>query len=192
MSCLFVIWLGDRPIEKLFTSLRICLWLNIFNKLSNETKHLFLLMFDEETNRNFIDIVIHKLHLLENQQIYFLNKLESNPFDDEEFVKSQSNLISFDKDHRLVVNIEHVDSDYLLKSSKDTSSIDLVRVPDEYRLFEKLNSLGKLVENMRDTRIIHLCDFQSQYQCELFVILSNIFYPNLKHVGFSFEFFCIK
>lgn len=78
-------------------------------------------MFDEEMNRSLLDITIQKLNLFENQKIYFVDKLQSNcQFD--EIVKNKPNLISFDNDHRLIVNIEHVDNDYLLKSTKETTS----------------------------------------------------------------------
>ena len=60
----------------------------------------------------------------------------------------------------------------------------LVRIPDDSRLFDKLSSLEQVLEKCQQTelKIVHFCDFQSQYQCELFVILFRIIYPKYIHL----------
>jgi hypothetical protein len=80
----------------------------------------------------------------------------------------------------------------------------LVRLPDNNRLFDKLYSFGKLLEGklkfiknfifkyfaLDEMNIIHLCDFQFQYQCELFGILSKIIYPKYSHLKQVHNFCC--
>jgi hypothetical protein len=120
MSHLFVFWLGDKPIEKAFTSLRIILWANVLNRLLSQPKSSFLMMFHPDTSRSFIDL-FHNLHFLDDEEQDFL---QISSADQQQTIEKQlqsSNLISYDGDNRMLVNIEHVDSDYLLKSSNDTS-----------------------------------------------------------------------
>ncbi|CAF4496183.1 unnamed protein product [Rotaria sp. Silwood2] len=178
MTYLFVIWLGEKPIEKVFTSLRIILWSNVLNKIFHQTKNSFLMMFDNDLNRSFIDL-IQKLNLINDEEQYFLEISTNDQQQTIENLLKNSKFISHDNDNRLIVNIEHVDNDYLLKSSKDIS----IRIPDDNRLFDKLYTFGKVLEKYKDEiQIIHICDFQSQYQCELFVILSKIIYMNYSHL----------
>jgi hypothetical protein len=121
MTYLFVIWLGEKPVEKIFTSLRIILWSGVLNKLVDQSKNSFLMMFDTDINRSFIDL-IDKLNLINDEEQYFL-EISSN--DQQQTIENRlrnSNFISYDNDNRLLINIEHVDKDYLLKSSKETSS----------------------------------------------------------------------
>jgi hypothetical protein len=120
MNYLFVIWLGEKPIERVFTSLRIILWSNVLNKLLNQSKNSFLMMFDIDINRSFVDLM-DKCNLMKDEKQDFL-EISSN--DQQKTIENRlknSALISYDNDNRLIVNIEHVDNDYLLKSSKDTS-----------------------------------------------------------------------
>jgi len=122
MNYLFVIWLGEKSIEKVFTSLRIILWSNVLNKLLNQSKNSFLMMFDSDINHLFIDF-LHQLNLMKDEEQYFL---EISPNDQQQTIENllkNSKFISYDNDNRLMMNIEQVDNDYLLKSSKDTSSI---------------------------------------------------------------------
>jgi len=122
MSYLFVIWLGEKPIDKIFTSLRIILWSNVLNKLLNQTKNSFFMMFDNDINQSFIDL-LHKFNLMKDEEQNFL-EISSN--DQQQIIENllkNSKFISYDNENRLMVNIEHIDNDYLLKSSKDTSSI---------------------------------------------------------------------
>jgi DNA-binding transcriptional regulator/RsmH inhibitor MraZ len=122
MSYLFVIWLGEKPIDKVFTSLRIILWSNVLNKLLNQTKNSFFMMFDNDINQSFIDL-LHKFNLMKDEEQNFL-EISSN--DQQQIIENllkNSKFISYDNENRLMVNIEHIDNDYLLKSSKDTSSI---------------------------------------------------------------------
>ncbi|CAF1424737.1 unnamed protein product [Adineta steineri] len=181
MTYLFVIWLGEKPIEKVFTSLRIILWSNVLNKLVDQSKNSFLMMFDSDINRSFIDL-IHKLDLMNDDEQYFLEISSNEQQQTIEKRLKNSSLISTDNDDRLTVNIEHVDNDYLLKSSKETS----IRIPDDNRLYDKLYSFEKILNKYQvcldEINIIHICDFQSQYQCELFVILSKILYSNYFHL----------
>jgi len=121
MKYLFVIWLGEKPIEKVFTSLRIILWSNVLNKLLNQSKNSFLMMFDRDINHLFIDF-IHQLNLMKDEEQYFL-EISSN--DQQQIIENllkNSKFISYDNDNRFIINIEHVDNYYLLKSSKDISS----------------------------------------------------------------------
>ncbi len=120
MNYLFVIWLGEKPIERVFTSLRIILWSNVLNKLLDQSKNSFLMMFDVDINRSFVDLM-DKYNLMKDEKQDFL-EISSN--DQQQTIENRlknSTLISYDNDNRLIVNIEHVDNDYLLKSSKDTS-----------------------------------------------------------------------
>lgn len=120
MNYLFVIWLGEKPIERVFTSLRIILWSNVLNKLLNQSKNSFLMMFDIDINRSFVDL-LDKCNLMKDEKQDFL-EISSN--DQQKTIENRlknSTLISYDNDNRLIVNIEHIDNDYLLKSSKDTS-----------------------------------------------------------------------
>ncbi|CAF0838903.1 unnamed protein product [Rotaria sordida] len=169
---------SEKPIEKVFTSLRIILWSNVLNKIFHQSKNSFLMMFDSNQNRSFIDL-IHQLNLINDEEQYFL---EISSYDQQQTIENflkNSKFISYDNDNRLIVNIEHVDNDYLLKSSKDTS----IRIPDDNRLFDKLYTFGNILNKYKDEiQIIHICDFQSQYQCELFVILSKIIYMNYSHL----------
>ncbi|CAF1111220.1 unnamed protein product [Adineta steineri] len=181
MTYLFVIWLGEKPIEKVFTSLRIILWSNVLNKLVDQSKNSFLMMFDSDVNRSFIDL-IHKLDLMNDDEHYYLEISSNEQQQTIEKRLKNSNLISIDNDNRLTVNIEHADNDYLLKSSKETS----IRIPDDNRLYDKLYSFERVLNKYQvcldEINIIHICDFQSQYQCELFVILSKILYSNYSHL----------
>ena len=92
MSYLFVIWLGEKPIEKVFTAFRVLLWSNVLNKLVHPTKSSFLMMFDSDMNRSFVEL-IQKLKLMnDNEEQNFLqistndqqqtieNLLKSSPF----------------------------------------------------------------------------------------------------------------
>lgn len=120
MSYLFVIWLGEKPIEKVFTSLRISLWSNVLNKILNGSKNRVLMMFDNDTNRSFINL-LERLDLINEEDHSFL---EISSHDQQQIIENllnNSKLISYDEDNRLMVNIEHVDKDYLLKSSNETS-----------------------------------------------------------------------
>ena len=135
MKHLFVIWLSENPIEKVFTSLRILLWSNVLNKLLDQSRNDFLLMFDEDTNQSFIEIM-NKLNLMKNEEKYVLEIITNDQQERIEKSFQNSKLISFDQDNRLLVNIEHIDNDYLLKSTKDSS----VRLPDDIRLFDKFYS----------------------------------------------------
>ncbi|CAF4733423.1 unnamed protein product, partial [Rotaria socialis] len=169
---------SEKPIEKVFTSLRIILWSNVVNKILRQSKNSFLMMFDIDTNRSIIDL-IEKFNLLNDEEQYFLEISSNDQQEKIETLLKSSKLISHDDDQRLLVNIEHVDQDYLLKSSKETS----VRIPDDNRLLDKLYTFGKILDKYKDeVQIIHVCDFQSQYQCELFVILSKIIYQNYSHL----------
>jgi len=117
MNYLFVIWLGEKPVEKVFTSLRIILWTNVLNKLLYPSKNLFLLMFDMDIN------FLSQLNLLKDEEQYFL-EISSN--DQQQIIENllkNSPLISYDNDMRMIVNIEHIDNDYLLKSVKESSGI---------------------------------------------------------------------
>ncbi|UJR36413.1 hypothetical protein I4U23_029136 [Adineta vaga] len=184
MNYLFVIWLGEKPIEKVFTSLRILFWSNVLNKLLHQSKNSFLMMFDFDTNHSFIDL-INKLHLMnDNEEQDFLQISSNEQQQIIENLLKNSHSISFDDDNRITINIEHVDRDYLIKSSNETS----IRFPDDPRLFDKLYSFEKILEKYQDSdiHIIHLCDFQFQYQCELFVILSKIIYTKYSHLKQSF------
>lgn len=121
MTYLFVLWLGEKPIEKVFTSLRIVLWSNVLNKLLDKSKNSFLMMFDPDINRSFIDL-IHKLNLMNDEEQNFLEISSNDQQQTIENLLKNSKFISYDNDNRFMVNIEHVDNDYLLKSSKETSS----------------------------------------------------------------------
>ncbi|CAF1147680.1 unnamed protein product [Rotaria magnacalcarata] len=178
MTYLFVIWLGEKPIEKVFTSLRIILWSNVLNKILRQSKNSFLMMFDIDTNRSIIDC-IEKFNLLNDEEQDFLEISSNDQREKIETLLKSSKFISHDDDQRFLVNIEHVDQDYLIKSSKETS----VRIPDDNRLLDKLYTFGKILDKYKaEVQIIHVCDFQSQYQCELFVILSKIIYQNYSHL----------
>jgi signal transduction histidine kinase len=79
------------------------------------------MMFNIDLNRSFIDL-IHNLNLMINEEEYFL---EISSDDQQKIIENllkNSKLISYDNDNRLIINIEHVENDYLLKSSKETSS----------------------------------------------------------------------
>ena len=117
MNYFFVIWLGEKPMEKIFTSLRILLWLNILNKLFNQSKNSFLFMFD-------IDLMewINRLNLLKDEELNFLQISSADQQERFENLLKNSKLISYDNENRLMVNIEEIDNDYLLKSTKDLSS----------------------------------------------------------------------
>lgn len=186
MKYSFVIWLGDKPIEKVFTSLRIILWSNVLNKLLNQTKNSFLFMLDKDQNSLFIDL-IERLNLLNNEDIFYLQISSNDQHESIENLFKTSKVISYDEDNRLMINTEYIDQDYLAKSSKDNTNF--IRLTDENRLYDKLYSLKNLFEQSKDEEndlnIIHLCDFQYQYQCELFGILSKIIHPNLKQVFHS-------
>ncbi|CAF3394700.1 unnamed protein product [Rotaria sp. Silwood1] len=178
MTYLFVIWLGEKPIEKVFTSLRIILWSNVLNKIFYQSKNSFLMMFDSDLNRSFVNLIQY-LNLINDKEKYFLEISSNDQQQTIENLLKNSKFISYDNDNRLIVNIEHIDNDYLLKSSKETS----IRISDDNRLFDKLYTFGKVLDNYKDEiQIIHICDFQSQYQCELFVILSKIIYMNYSHL----------
>ena len=200
MNYLFVNWLGDKPLEKVFTSLRVVLWTNVLNKLLYASNKTFLFTFDQhEENQSFIDC-LKRLELIQDGEQLFL---QSPSNEQQEMMKNRlqtSPLISFDDDQRMLVNIEHVEKDYLLKSSKESSSRwreysltiryhvyvrCLVRVPEDARLFDKFYSFEKAIEGLSSSdqlTIIHCCDFQSQYQCELFVVLSRILLTNYSHL----------
>jgi hypothetical protein len=124
MKYLFVIWLGEKPIEKVFTSLRIILWSNVLNKILNQSKNSFLMMFDSDINRLFIDF-LHQLNLMKNQEQYFLEISSNDQQQTIENLLKNSKFISYDNDNRLMINIEHIDNNYLLKSTNKTSSIRL-------------------------------------------------------------------
>jgi hypothetical protein len=121
MKYLFVIWLSENPIEKVFTSLRIILWSNVLNKLLDQSKNAFLMMFDTDRNHSFMEF-IHKLNIMKDEEQYFLEISTNDQQEMMENILKTSKFISFDHDNRLMINIEHVDNDYLLKSSKDSSS----------------------------------------------------------------------
>ncbi len=75
------------------------------------------MMFDMDMN--FLSI----LNLFKDDEQYFL-EISSN--DQQEIIENRlenSSLISYDNDKRMMVNIKHVDNDYLLKSVKETSGI---------------------------------------------------------------------
>ncbi|CAF1280597.1 unnamed protein product [Adineta ricciae] len=184
MSYLFVIWLGEKPIEKVFTSFRILLWSNVLKKLAYSTKSSFLMMFDSDMNRSFVEL-IQKLNLMnDNEEQSFLQISTNDQQQTFENLLKSSPFISFDSENRMMINIEHVESDYLVKSSNESS----IRIPDDPRLFDKLSSLEQVLEKCQQTelKIIHFCDFQSQYQCELFVILFRIIYSKYIHLKQSF------
>jgi hypothetical protein len=121
MKYLFVIWLSENPIEKVFTSLRIILWSNVLNKLLDQSKNAFLMMFDTDRNHSFMEF-IHKLNIMKDEEQYFLEISTNDQQEMMENILKTSKFISFDHDNQLMINIEHVDNDYLLKSSKDSSS----------------------------------------------------------------------
>ena len=59
----------------------------------------------------------------------------------------------------------------------------LVRLPDDPRLFDKLHTFGKILDRLEgDIRVVHICDFQNQYQCESFVVLSKIVHSQRAHL----------
>ena len=77
-------------------------------------------MFEYEDNRLFIE-ELEKFQLINDEEKSFLEKASN---EQEEIMKNllkNSPLISFDEDKRMMVNIEHLDKDYLLKSSKESS-----------------------------------------------------------------------
>lgn len=148
MKYLFVIWLGEKAIEKVFTSLRIILWSNVLNKLLNESKNSFLIMLDKDKNQSFIDL-IEKFNLINNEEKYFLELSSNDQQESIEKLLKNSKLISYDNDNRLMINIEHVEKDYLIKSSKDNSNF--VRLPDDNHLFDKLYSIKKVLDQSKGT-----------------------------------------
>lgn len=121
MNTLFVNWIGEKPMEKIFTSLRIVLWTNVLSKLVQSSNKAFLFMFEHEENQAFIEC-FKRLELIQNGEKYFLERISN---EQQEMMKNRlnaSSFISFDDDERMIVNIEHVEKDYLLKSSKESSS----------------------------------------------------------------------
>lgn len=121
MTYLYVIWLGEKPIEKVFTSLRIVLWSNVLSKLVDHSKNAFLMMFDMDLNRSFIDLM-SKLDLINIDEKAFLEITSNDQQQTIENILKSSPLISYDEDNRFLINIEHVEKDYLIKTSKETSS----------------------------------------------------------------------
>lgn len=120
MNYLLVHWLGENPVEKIFTSFRILLWSNVFNRLLYSVKTKYLFMFEDEENRLFSE-ELNKFQLINDEEKSFVEKLSN---EEREIMKNRlkdSPLISLDDDGRMMVNIEHVDKDYLLKSSKESS-----------------------------------------------------------------------
>ena len=162
MKYLFVIWLGEKPVEKIFTSLRIILWANALNKILEEFNNVFLMMLDINMNHSFIDL-IDKLNLLNNVQKDFLEAASHDQRQILENLLKTSEIISHDCHNQLMINIEHIDQDYLLKTSKDTSSkynayliainpffffsfFRLVLISDQHCLFNKLYTFGKVLD----------------------------------------------
>lgn len=77
-------------------------------------------MFEDEENRLFSE-ELNKFQLINDEEKSFVEKLSN---EEREIMKNRlkdSPLISLDDDGRMMVNIEHVDKDYLLKSSKESS-----------------------------------------------------------------------
>ena len=187
MTDLFVLWLGEEAAQKVFTSLRLVLWSSVLSQLGDQSKsRAFLLMIDEDSNRTSVNLVA-KLDLLVDHKLDFLELATSDEQQAIESRLSASPLVSVDQDDRLIVDIEHVDQDSLLKSSKETFSkraacvlpyvlrSGLVRLPDDPRLFDKLHTFGKILDRLEgEIRVVHICDFQNQYQCESFAVLATI------------------
>ncbi|CAF3395769.1 unnamed protein product [Rotaria sp. Silwood1] len=140
---------SEKPIEKVFTSLRIILWSNVLNKIFYQSKNSFLMMFDSDLNRLFINL-IQNLNLINDKEKYFLEISSNDQQQTIENLLKNSKFISYDNDNRLIVNIEHVDNDYLLKSSKETS----IRISDDNRLFDKLYTFGKVLDNYKAPAVI--------------------------------------
>lgn len=120
MPYLFVIWPGDRPVEKVFTSLRLALWANVLNKLLSQGKNSFLMMFDSDTNRSFVELIRNSTFINDGEHDF----LQMSSADQQQTIEKRlrsSNLISYDSDDRMLVNIEHLSKEYLLKSSNETT-----------------------------------------------------------------------
>ncbi len=132
MSYLFVLWLGENPVEKVFTSFRIILWSNVLNKLLNQSKNAFLWMVDKEKNGLLMDLV-DQFDLLKDAEQHFLEVADNDQQARIEELLKNSKLIFRYHDNQWMVNIEDVEQDYLLKSSKETSSRDeIFRVDDNH------------------------------------------------------------
>lgn len=78
-------------------------------------------MVDRDEHHSFSDL-LRQLNLTIEDEQHFLQKLTDDQRKSIEGLLNASKLISSDAEHRLMVNIEHVHDDYLLKSSKETSS----------------------------------------------------------------------
>ena len=123
MAYLFVLWLSETAAEKVFTSLRLLLWSTTLDRLLHRSKNRFLIMVNRDDHHSLWNL-LHRLNLMIEEEQHFLHILTD---DQRQAIKESlkaSKLISSDEEHRLMVNIEHVDADYLLKSSKETSSND--------------------------------------------------------------------
>ena len=122
MTHLCVLWVGEQAAEKVFTSLRMVLWSTVLRQLGDQSSsHACLLMIDQDSNGTFVD-VLGKLNLMIDEKPAFLELATS---DEQQAMESRlrgSPLVSVDHEDRLVVDIEHVDHDSLLKSSKEKSS----------------------------------------------------------------------
>ena len=121
MAYLFVLWLGEKAAEKVFTSLRLILWSIVLNRLFPLSKNRFLIMMDRGEHHSFSDL-LRQLNLMIEEEQHFLQMLTDDQRESIGDLLKASKSISSDAEHRLMVNIEHVDDDYLLKSSKETSS----------------------------------------------------------------------
>ena len=79
-------------------------------------------MLDTDVNSEWMDL-FSQWNLMKEEERDFL---EISSDDQQKMIENRlknSELISYDEDKRMMINVEHVDHDYLLKSSKESSGI---------------------------------------------------------------------
>lgn len=121
MHQIYILWLTNQTIEKIFTSLRMIQWSTLIDKLLDYDHSQFLVLSDSHANEHFWELV-QRYRFISNEKVRFLEKATFNDYTLINDRIKQSASISIDEDQRYRITIDDVDDDYLLKSTKETSS----------------------------------------------------------------------
>ncbi|CAF1179222.1 unnamed protein product [Didymodactylos carnosus] len=178
------IWLNDSNV---FTSVRILLWSNIINKINHEHIISSILMIDQCKNESFLNMV-ERLSLKINSK--FMDKCST------EYIETMKNLLYHsvynkqknEENNDLLIDFYSACEDFKLENYIVTSMSSQQKVHLTDDLYSQLHTFAIQFSNIvsndlsNEFDIIHICDSQKKYQCEMFSILTQILYPSYSSI----------
>jgi hypothetical protein len=126
MSDVFIVWPGEKTVEKVFTSLRLFLWSAVASQLVTDGCSRFFVMSDRTGNEDFLRLLA-QMNLLVNETMHFLPQIDDHEKETIERALRASPLMSFEDDKkRLLLDQQQIENDFLLKTSTETTGKQII------------------------------------------------------------------